>query len=216
MIIWFAFGILVLIIGIVFLIIAPSTKKFYEVDSIYPKLNVCTTENNKTIYIEATELIKDNNLEDWETDNVDFELPNSKLYPLMTSDTIYYDNIDKCPNIWKALNNINNIKNIGIFYIDRTKNPKTNQGSKQISNNFLRCYYPLIISDQNHNLSGVLVDGAVKYFKKNEWIVFDNSKYNSVFNNTDPDDICILLVVDMVRPSNIPKGISNKNSSIFQ
>jgi len=51
----------------------------------------------------------------------------------------------------------------------------------------------------------MIVNNEVKLHKQGEILVFDDSKVHEAFSNS-PDQIRIVLIIDMQRPSHVPLG----------
>jgi Aspartyl/Asparaginyl beta-hydroxylase len=76
-------------------------------------------------------------------------------------------------------------------------------GWEDLANHVLRCHINLDIPSTGK--CGMYVDGEVQYHEQGEILVFDDSKSHGAFN----DSVCdsrVILIVDMVRPDDIPKG----------
>jgi beta-hydroxylase len=71
-----------------------------------------------------------------------------------------------------------------------------------LANFVLRCHICLKIPPNNN--CGLVVNNEKKHHKQGEIIVFDDSKKHYAFN--DSGENRIVLIVDLMRPSDIPKG----------
>merc|ERR1712129_331444 len=76
-------------------------------------------------------------------------------------------------------------------------------GWADLANHVLRLHLPIISS--HYNECGVWVDGCVEYQTQKRIILFDDSKCHRAFNYS-LDCERIVLILDLVRPSNLPKG----------
>ena len=60
---------------------------------------------------------------------------------------------------------------------------------------------------QQRDSCGVVVEDEVRHHVDREFVVFDDSKTHSAFNNTDNEERIVLLL-DLVRPLGVPRGVS--------
>jgi aspartyl/asparaginyl beta-hydroxylase (cupin superfamily) len=106
------------------------------------------------------------------------------------------------PNTSKIIKNISNIKTVAISKLKPQSQIQPHIGWGDLANGILRCHYGLIVPPNN----GCVCDNWVVLHKNREWLVFDDSRMHSSFNFSDEDRI--IIIVDMERSPNIPKGIS--------
>ena len=66
---------------------------------------------------------------------------------------------------------------------------------------------PLTLPRQRDSC-GVTVEDEVRYHVDRDFVVFDDSKTHSAFNNTDNEERVVLLL-DLLRPPGVPKGMSD-------
>ena len=83
------------------------------------------------------------------------------------------------------------------------------------SNHVLRCHFSFIIPDNCYlsvgDFSGKNIKREVKKYKKNKWIIFDDSKLHYSWNNGKTDRI--VLILDIERPKNVEKGKAIKGET---
>jgi aspartyl/asparaginyl beta-hydroxylase (cupin superfamily) len=178
-------------------IIYPEFKKcFFDSDKTYPELKIIS-ENHDAIVAEY-ENIKDKDPNLWHEwiENQLSAIPlyffgkwsskGSKLFPITSSI------IEKIPNVRTA----------AISKLKANSQIQPHIGWGDLANSILRCHYGIDVPDN----CGCVCDNFVVLHKTAEWLVFDDAKMHSSYNFSDKDRIVIIL--DMERPSYIPKGTS--------
>lgn len=181
--------IILIILTVIAVIFMPKSKCYFDWN-IYPELSILLDEENFKII--KRELIT--------TDNSDVFL----FYYDGRLHNLSYANF---PHTYNLLRCIPDIKNIFISILSPRTKTSLHQGSDNFANDTLRCILPIEVSG---NLkSGINTDGENKLFKQAEWIILDYSRPNYVFNKHKKNKTR-LLILDLYRPHNIPRGISQK------
>ena len=83
---------------------------------------------------------------------------------------------------------------------------------KFIFNSASRVNKVIITSAQGRIFETITNDGKNKFYEENQWIIYDNSRENNTFN-TNKLKKTVLLVVDIDRPTYVPRGISVENNN---
>lgn len=143
----------------------------------------------------------ENNLYDHNTN------PNWKIFPFCGFGVTIKENCDRCPTIYSLLQKIPGLQTALISRMGGNMCLKPHQGWSSLSNHVLRCHYSLIVPSG----CGLVVNEEVRYHEDGKWIIFDDSKLHSAFNNSDQDRY--VLIVDIERPANVPIGTSTEPDS---
>jgi hypothetical protein len=112
------------------------------------------------------------------------------------------------PYTYDVLQKIDGVQQVFIQRVSKNSRARTQpfrQGPIDPANHTLRCVLPISVSATKR--SGIWVDGQKKFFTEKEWLIYDDSRKNQVFNN-HRNNPTALLVVDIDRPSAVPRGIS--------
>lgn len=190
-----AIVIVLIIITILLVIFLPKPLCYFDIGIVNPVLQELTkySDNYETIYNEI-------NIE-----GINYENDINIIY----NNKDYFIDKDRIPFLNKCINKIKDIKRVFLYVVNsKQKNPEM-CGDKDISNKFIRCLLPLKIPQAKK--SGIWVDGETKLFVEKEWVVYDHSKINSIYNNHKSKKL-YLLVFDLDRPENIPEGVSKVNT----
>lgn len=183
--------------------------KYFDVE-IYPELKNIKKYKNK-IHIELNELLK-NDLIDW-SDWPEKNLYNYKKNTWKIMPFYYYgywvkNNCKKMPILTNFLKSLKNIKIALLSVMSPKTTLKEHKGWCNHSNNVLRCHYGLKVPNNCYinvkNDNDII--GTIKPHRKNEWLIFDDSKLHYASN--DSDYYRIVLIIDLDRPEFVPKGES--------
>lgn len=189
------------VVTILMLIIMPKAKCYFDMGDIdketkiamktltqEPHFNDLLEEANKAIYNEAG------------------------VCNLYDNEAIY--ETKQFPRTWNLLLSVPDVCCAFFATIkNNTKHTKKRIGSSQTANSTIRCVLPLKIPGTRK--SGTWVDGETKFYTDGEWLMYDDSRENSYFNEHRRGDV-VLLVVDINRPHKFPIGISaKKHHNIF-
>ena len=186
-------------------------NKFYDV-SIYPELeNIKLYKDD--IHTELREELKKNNLDHWydwpEKDLYDTSNNIWKIMPFYYYGTWSKQNCEKMPQLTKFLKSLSGLKIALLSILSPHTKLNEHKGWGNHSNNVLRCHYGLlvpsectiVVREDNEIL------GSIRQHKKDEWLIFDDSKNHFAINNSDYHRI--VLIIDLKRPKNIKKGTSD-------
>ena len=78
----------------------------------------------------------------------------------------------------------------------------SHRGWADLANHVLRCH--LGVSVPNGDRCAVWCDGEAECHRQRDFLVFDDSKLHKAYNETD--ETRVILIIDLARPSHIPKG----------
>lgn len=189
-----------------------SDTKYFNIE-IYPELN-----NIKKYNIDnELDLLLKKNLTDW-SDWPEKNLYNSqkniwKIMPFYYYGYWFESNCNKMPNLTNFLKKLKTIKIALLSVLSPRTTLKQHKGWGSHSNNVLRCHYGLQVP--NNCYMNVKNDnefiGTIQPHKKDEWLIFDDSKTH--FASNDSDEYRIILIIDLDRPSYVPVGKSDIGDS---
>lgn len=184
--------IVLVIISVACFIFFPKGKNFFEVEKIFPDLN-CIKLNIEQIK-EEVKLISDNK---------------AKLTPLVYFNKVS-NHLNNAPNLYLFLTTIEGLRTAQLIKIDSEEETKKINGNAELSNQTLRAQFPILLAGSKK--VGVWVDGETKFYRDNDWLIFDYSREN--FNlNRHMAKHSIILSLDIRRPANISDGISKNNNN---
>jgi beta-hydroxylase len=190
-------------------------NKFYDYNIICPELK--KIENFNIIEEVKNNISQKEYWIDWpeinlyESKNIDGSW---KIIPFYGFNTWCNRNCKKFPNITKFLKKIKNLKIASLSKIGPKTKLIPHYGYASYSNNILRCHYGLILP-KNTNDSYISVQdnkfdkAEIQSHKLYDWIIFDDSKLHYAVNNSNEERI--VLIIDIERPINIKKGVSNSS-----
>jgi len=192
--------------------------------------------NKDAIYEETISCTKDFDLwKDWpETSLYDRDVFTSwKVIPFYGFGMWIQKNCMKCPEITKFLKTIPKLKTALLSKLTFNMKIKPHRGWGELSNNILRCHYGIVVPPLTYvsvcnsdnpplydprykniiseaypkdyiyrNIKGTYQE--IRFYKQFEWIIFDDSHTHYAQNMYHSDRI--VLIVDIERPKNIPKG----------
>jgi beta-hydroxylase len=169
---------------------------YFDQKIIYPQLNII--HKNRDIIMKELFDVKNKDSKLWHT-WIENQLSVIPLYFFGKWST---KGIALFPNTSKIIKNIPKIKTVAISKLKANSQIQPHIGWGDLANEILRCHYGLIVPHDN----GCVCDNWVVLHKNGEWLVFDDSKMHSSYNFSNEDRI--IIIIDMERPENIPKGIS--------
>jgi hypothetical protein len=188
-------------------------KTFYSI-SIFPDLEKVEYHIIKDEIIEQKEKIKDN-WSDWSETELwkkGKQTTSWKIIPLMAFGSWSKENCKLFPKTTRELLKIKNLVSAGFSNLGPNTTLKLHKGWGELSNNVLRCHLGLIVPNDNCEIFVIGNENDKMVQKEGKWIIFDDSLYHSASNN-DKEKERIVLILDIKRPSKVPKGISDiKNS----
>jgi aspartyl/asparaginyl beta-hydroxylase (cupin superfamily) len=113
------------------------------------------------------------------------------------------------PKLIPLLKKIPGIKTALFSRLSAGTKLKPHQGWASLANTVLRCHLGLIVPTDGK--SGIIVAGEFQQINQGKWLVFDDSKTHSGINEGSTDKL--ILLVDIERPSHIPRGKSQVGNS---
>lgn len=202
-------------------------QKFYDHNTLYPELNNIKIYKNEIM----NELININdNWVNWpetglysqfQEKNITYNKNKNTwtIVPLYAFGTWCNEECDKLPSIHKFLKTLPNLKTAILSKMKPKTKLRPHEGWGFHSNNVLRCHFGLILPS-NEDESYIAIKDNYKVpdendmkqtHKLHDWIVFDDSKIHYAVNNSDMERI--VLILDLDRPYNVKKGVTNQGST---
>ena len=174
-------------------------SSFFDYKQVYPELEHLKININDII----SELEQYNsNWYNWPEKDLYLGLTDWKIIP-MYGFNVWVDSV--VPHFPKTIQMLKQIKGLRTA-IFSALGPKTilkpHYGWPILANDVLRCHLGLIVPEN----CGIWVENEKHEQKYGEWLVFDDSKLHSGFNMSEQKRIVLLL--DIERPINVPKGQS--------
>lgn len=197
-------------------------KNFYTLeetypflDKIYEKLNIYKNEINNLTNDKWMDWVE-KNLYKRETKDGDW-----KIIPFCGFDIWVDENCNKCPELYKFLKSIPNLKIAILSKMGPNTILSEHKGWANHSNHVLRCHFGLDIPNNCFISVGDYEKGKpeidqnilreVKHYEQDKWIVFDDSKFHYSWNKSTKDRI--VLILDIERPPNVKKGKAIKGDT---
>ena len=171
---------------------------FYSYKRYYPHLQV--SKNNHFNIKSEVENLSMTEWNDWPEKEIYSK--QWKVFPFYGFGFWISKNCKRCPKIVSILKSIPNLKTALLSRLGPNTTLLPHQGWADLSNHILRCHYGIIVPNNCH----IFVDKYKRSLRENEIVVFDDSRMHYASNNSQFDRI--VLIIDLERPANIPKGIS--------
>lgn len=175
----------------------------FHSSTIFPQLE--NIQPLRESIIKELNTILEDSWKDWPEQNLyDSANPTAtwKIYPFYAFGVWATKNCERAPIMTNFIKSIPNMKLATLSKLSPGMKLTPHRGWGNHSNHVLRCHYGLIVPDN----CLVRVNDEVQYHKEGEWLVFDDSETHMAENMSDRDRI--VLIVDIERPDNIPKGTS--------
>ena len=200
-------------------------KNFYKINETFPFLN--KIYDNLDIYQEEiNKVVNDKSWINWvEKDLYDIkEKMDWKIFPFCGFNTWAEENCNKCPQLTTFLKTIPGLKIAILSKMSPGTKLTEHRGWANHSNHVLRCHFNFIIPDNcflsvgdykktsiqiPENIKNIIRE--VKKYKKNKWLIFDDSKLHYSWNNGKSDRI--VLILDIERPKNVMTGTATKGET---
>lgn len=133
---------------------------------------------------------------------------------IIYTDGMPTEHAERYPYLYESLRTLPKVKKAFLQRVPKKFNTtQKRKGLHPYSNNTIRCVLPLITPSTRK--SSIWVDGESKFFVESEWLFYDDSRNSTVCNKHKRQDLH-LLVVDIMRPHSIPKGIAvDTESTLF-
>jgi aspartyl/asparaginyl beta-hydroxylase (cupin superfamily) len=197
-------------------------KNFYNLEETFPYLK--NINKKLDIYKKEINNLTKNNWIDWvEKDLYKRETPDGdwKIIPFFGFNIWVDDNCNKCPELYKFLKSIPNLKIALLSRMGPNTVLSEHKGWANHSNFVLRCHFGFDIPDNCHVSVGDYEKGKehidenikreVKKYKQDKWIIFDDSKFHYTWNHSNKDRI--VLILDIERPKNVKIGKAEKGDT---
>jgi ornithine lipid ester-linked acyl 2-hydroxylase len=113
-------------------------------------------------------------------------------------------NCQRCPNTTKLIESVPNMKMAYFSFLFPQKHIPRHRGAYK---GLIRSHLPLIVPSPN-TLLRMQVDKDVFNWEEGKIIIFDNTYYHEVWN--DSDEVRVVLLMDVIRPLSFPFSILNK------
>ena len=202
----------IVIILIIVLVIYSSTRHnntrnnkkhishFYRIEKICPALFII----NPALKQIKAELFMVNSWRDW-PEKILYSDGSWKIVPIYAFDKWCKPYCDQVPTLTHLLKQIPTLQTALFSRMAPHTVLEPHQGWSVLSNHILRCHLGIDINDQG--TSYVAVGKERQYHENGKWFAFDDSRMHYGCNLSSWTRT--ILIVDITRPSNIPKGISN-------
>ena len=202
-------AIIIVLVIIILLVVYRKENGFYLTSEVYPDLVPLTYPNNLEIIKSELNTIQEQHWTEWpETQLWKKGSARWTVFPLLGFDK-WSDNTQKCPETTKLLKAIPGLKTAGFSRMAPGTNLEIHRGWADLSNNVLRSH--MLLTENPPGTSNVWVNGKTHPHIFDNWITFDDSLPHSASNQDTKDRI--ILLVDIERPSYIPKGTSTVKTS---
>jgi hypothetical protein len=149
----------------------------------------------------------------WKEQNLINKEGDWKIIPLFINNKWAINYKKHLPILYKTLQKIvsfGSLRQIAISKLGPNTKLNPHCGWASYSNYHLRCHYPIYLPriTNINDYSYVCVENEIKIHNHNQFLLFDDSK-NHFAHNGSSNDERIVLIMDFIRPSNIPMGTSN-------
>lgn len=115
------------------------------------------------------------------------------------------ESVAACPRTAALLRKVPGIRTALFSRMGPTTHLATHAGWADLANFVLRIHLPLYVPDEDERPCGLVVEEEVRYHRGGEFIVFDDSKSHSAFNNHATKSRFV-LIFDVARPDGLPEG----------
>mmetsp|Transcript_7307 Transcript_7307/g.12744 ORF Transcript_7307/g.12744 Transcript_7307/m.12744 type:complete len:364 (+) Transcript_7307:226-1317(+) len=117
-------------------------------------------------------------------------------------------NVAACPRTMDLLQQLPGLRTALFSRLGPKTRLSYHQGWADLSNHVIRIHLPLVMPNQRDfpNSCGMVVEDEIKFHQPGELLAFDDSKLHKAFNASDEERV--LLIFDLMRPENMPKGVA--------
>lgn len=171
----------------------PQFNQCFFPASVYPQLSVITSNYN--VVLREVLSIKNKDPKMWHE-----WIESLKVIPLYFFGKWCRRSVEMCPEIYKLVKDISGIKTVSVSCLRPESCLQPHIGWGDLANNILRCHFGVDVPDN----CGCVCDNWVVPHRNGQWLIFDDSKMHSAFNFGERNRY--ILLIDMERPSHIPKG----------
>jgi len=169
---------------------------YFDLDKTYPKLK--TVNENHELILNEYNNIKDKDPKIWH----EWIQNQLSVIPLYFFGKWSSKGKALFPKTSAIIEKIPNIRTVAFSKLKPNSQIQPHIGWGDLANSILRCHYGVDVPEN----CGCVCDNWVVLHKTKEWLVFDDSKMHSSYNYSNRDRI--IIIIDMERPSHIPKGVS--------
>lgn len=191
---------LFIILGLWILWPRKLTQRFYDYKQINPSLEILKYSRS-SILIDVDQL-NDSDWQEWPEKDLYIGQDNWTIFPFYGFGFWVKQNCDKCPSIYKALQQIEGLRTASLSKLNAFTKLEPHRGWADLSNNVLRSHYGIYVPEHCY----IFVEGEKTRLMEGEIIVFDDSKRHWATNYSAQERI--VLIIDIERPSNVQKGQS--------
>jgi len=201
------------------------SKNYYTVNEVCPELRLIYDDLKEILrdvqYVQKDQWkiwphksIYNKNPNDKDTsiktlpDEYSFTEPSTwNMFPFTAFGVVAKHNCTKCPNIWRFLQRIPGLNTALLTRLSPGRRTKLHQ--EWGSNNLIRCQF---VFDVDNGCYLSVRDSSqdqeeIRFERPNEWILFDDSRFNYEANPTSKERIA--LIIDVARPSTIRTGTAD-------
>lgn len=217
--------IIIFIVSITLLLYAPKSNNFYDINK-YPEIKI-VSEMLEFIQNDLEVIIKPENKKassKWlEYPDKSFIKGECKIYPIYIFDKSYTPGRVNCKYTYTVYERLkylledryhtspdtNIIKSCFFMKLGKYSSILKQNNWADLANNNLR--YIVFLKGyeySNIDICGVWINGESKHLTNKKMYLCDSSIENSIYNDTEED--LYLLVIDVLRPDKIPKGVSSR------
>lgn len=177
---------------------------------VYVQFNQCYFDQSK-VYPELDLITRNYNIVRQELENIKAKRPDLwhewiknelKVFPILFFNKWARVAKELCPETTKMLMTIPGIQTASFSLLEPNKQIQPHKGWGGLANNILRCHFGVDVPED----CGCVCDNWVKKHETRKWLVFDDSRMHTSFNFSN--EYRFILIVDIERPSYIPKGKS--------
>ena len=176
-------------------------ERYYDYRTTFPFLERLK-ENYETVLSEYLAL-EEKDWVDWPEKEIYTEKDQWKVFPFRGLGKWFDRNGSRCPKTYEILKSLPGIGASTFSRMGPSTVIKPHHGWADVADAYLRCHFGLVIPV---DLSGVWVEGEVRFHKAGDIIVFDDSKAHTGFNRSD--GLRAILILDIERPLWVPRGNS--------
>lgn len=175
--------ILLIIVTVMLVIFMPKPKCYFDPVETSIELLLLTNDDHFTNITDECNKIDD-----------------CVIYDEQTS----YNKEIQITNTYELLRTIPNVKHVHIYTLDK-KTSTTKSKGDAYTNDILRVILP--INACNSRKSYVWCDGEKRLFSNGKLIIYDPSRESQMINDHRRQSTR-LLIIDIARPDNVPKGVA--------
>lgn len=173
-------------------------KRFYDYQAAYPYLAAFIPQY--AVLLAELQNILSASWLDWPEKHLYAEDNQWDIFPFFGFGQEVPQNCTRCPETYQLLKQIPDLRTAIYSRLGPKARLTPHVGPAHISNYCLRCHFGLIVPEG----CGLWVEGEEHLQRPADWLVFDDSKPHSGFNNSSEQRVVLLL--DIARPVWVPRG----------